>query len=111
MRGPALHTLLVTLPDPTPNVAAVRAASARENGRSRARAGEPAASSPDDCSECGAPLREEGEGAPPHDGCPGCGERGPVEGVRVPEVAPRRQLPSGGYQVHNGRAARPVVVG
>ena len=109
MRGPALHTLLVTLPDPTPNVAAARVASARANDRSRAHTGEPAAS-PDGCDECGAPLREEGEDAP-HDGCPGCGERGPAEGVRVSEVATRRQLPSGGYQVHNGRASRPVVVG
>ena len=72
MRGPELHTLLVTRPDPlspTP-------------GRSAGAAG----------------------AGPVTVGDPSGGHMGPA-------IEPRRQLASGGYQVHNGRPVAPVVVG
>ena len=82
MRGPELHTLLVTRPDPLPATA----------GRTLAGGvGEVSAPSDDPSSGCHtSPATEPREG-----------------------VASRRwrYLASGGYQVHNGRPAAPVVIG
>jgi hypothetical protein len=75
MRGPELHTLLVTRPAPLCRSLVGGAAETPVIG--------------DD---------------------PSGGHRAPAAEPRE-GVASRRQLASGGYQVHNGRPAAPVVLG
>jgi hypothetical protein len=81
MRGPELHTLLVTRPAPLS--AAV--------GRSPVG---------------GAVENRVAVGDPPPPGRHAAPAVEPLEGI-----APHRQFASGGYQVHNGRPAAPVILG
>jgi hypothetical protein len=82
MRGPELHTLLVTRPDPLPDTA----------GRTLARGvGE-------DSVPCDGPSSD----------CHSTPAAEPRDGVATRRL---RYLASGGYQVHNGRPAAPVVIG
>ena len=83
MRGPELHTLLVSRPDPLGSTA----------GRTLLAGG----TSDDGATPSGDP-------ADAHHRAPGAGEA--RDGL-----ASRRQFASGGYQVHNGRPAAPVVIG
>jgi hypothetical protein len=83
MRGPELHTLLVSRPDPLPATAGRTPASGAAG--SSAPGGEPSSS---------------GGHAPP--------ATEPRDGIASRRW---RYLASGGYQVHNGRPAAPVVNG
>jgi hypothetical protein len=82
MRGPELHTLLVTRLDPLPTPA----------GRT--------------------PAGNAGEGSAPSTGPSSGGPAAPATEIGDGIAARRwRYLASGGYQVHNGRGATSVVNG